>query len=86
MIVFVLYCFHFCAEPDNPRQHQTLREQLQLTAVVAETNLHTRVDSEAKVNLFGLSGLHSQNEKPNPTYIRVGALLHSRSESRLKQQ
>lgn len=49
------------------------------TAVVAETNLQTGFDSEAKVNLFGSSGLHSQNEKPNPTYIRVGALLQSQS-------
>lgn len=49
------------------------------TAVVAETNLQTGIDREAKVNLFGSSGLHSQNEKPNPTYIGVGALLQSQS-------
>lgn len=29
MIVFVLYCFHFCAVPDNPRQRQAFRESLQ---------------------------------------------------------
>lgn len=67
---------------DNPRQRQTGSRFS--TAVVAETNLQTRIDREAKVNLFGSSGLHSQNEKPNPTYIRVGALLQSQSRKPIK--
>lgn len=45
----------------------------------------TRFESEAKVNLVGSSGLHSQNENQNPTYIRVGALLQTQSWKPIKR-